>query len=55
MTGTLGKVGREIRIARRRRGESDTDCSSRPRGRNHVRSIGEPQPGGQQINGNGFS
>ena len=43
MTGTLGKVGREIRIARRRRVESETDCSSGPRGRNHVRNTGEPR------------
>ena len=31
MTDTLGKVGREIRVGRRWRAESETDCSSRPR------------------------
>ena len=29
--GTLGKVGREIRIGRRRRSESEADCCSCPR------------------------
>ena len=38
MTGTLGKVGGKIRIGRRRRVESETDCSIHPRGRNHVRN-----------------
>ena len=43
MAGTIGKIGREIRTGRRRRAESETDCCSHPRGRNHVRSTGEPQ------------
>ena len=30
MPGTVGKVGREIRIGRRRRAESEIDCSSQP-------------------------
>ena len=55
MAGTVGKVGGEIRTGRRRRAESETDQSSRPRRRNHVRSTGEPQPRGRQINENGLS
>ena len=57
MTDTLGKIGEEIRIGRRRRVESGTDCSSRPRGRNHVRNTGEPRAGprGKQISTNGLS
>ena len=43
MTDTIEEVGGEIRIGRRKRAESETDCSSRPRGSNHVRSTGEPR------------
>ena len=53
MTGTLGKVGGEIRIGKRR-AESETDCSSHLRGRNHVKTTGEPLPHGRQSNGNGL-
>ena len=38
MVGTVGKIGGEIKISKRRRAESETDCSSRPRRNSHVRS-----------------
>ena len=53
MAGTVGKIGGEIRIGRRR-AESEADCSSLLR-RSHVRSTGEPWPRGRQVNRNGLS
>ena len=43
MTGTVGKVGGEIRIGRRRRAESETDRSSR-------NNVPEPQDKQHKLN-----